>query len=40
MLLLEAKNIIDDLKQIDPRVWISVEKVSKVVGQFSTFYVE
>ncbi|MCK5945907.1 MAG: YitT family protein [Mycoplasmataceae bacterium] len=40
MLLLEVKDIIKDLKQIDPNVWIMETKIKRVVGQFNTSKVD
>ncbi|MEA4276344.1 YitT family protein [Mycoplasma sp. 21DD0573] len=40
ILLLEEKNLIADLKIIDPTVWVSCSKVAKVSGNFNTNYVE
>lgn len=40
LLALETNNIIDDLKKIDPKVWISVTKVLQISGSFTTDYVE
>ncbi|WP_246051804.1 YitT family protein [Mycoplasma nasistruthionis] len=40
MLLLESKNIIHDLKIIDPKIWVSVKGVHSIAGNFNTEYVE
>ncbi|WP_029608922.1 YitT family protein [Mycoplasma simbae] len=40
MLLLEAKNIIKDLKQLHPTIWISVSPVTKTFGLFNTHFVD
>ncbi|WP_051789155.1 YitT family protein [Mycoplasma buteonis] len=40
ILLLESRNLVDDLKLIDPNIWISQSKVEKVNGKFSTQFVE
>ncbi|RIV16799.1 YitT family protein [Mycoplasmopsis gallopavonis] len=40
ILLMEAKNLSDDLKLIDQNVWISETKVDRVTGKFNTTYVE
>ncbi|MBW0594607.1 YitT family protein [Mycoplasmopsis anatis] len=39
-LLFETRNIIEDLKSVDPTVWITVYPITKVVGSFNTQYVE
>ncbi|MFV8413947.1 YitT family protein [Mycoplasma sp. Z355B] len=39
-LLLETKNIIDDLKLVDPNIWISTLSVRSVNGSFNTAFVE
>ncbi|WLP85596.1 YitT family protein [Mycoplasma seminis] len=39
-LLLETKNIVSDLKLVDPNIWISTMSVSDVKGSFNTQYVE
>ncbi|WP_426461140.1 YitT family protein [Mycoplasma hafezii] len=40
ILLLESRNLINDLKLIDPNIWLSFTKVEKVVGKFNTQFVE
>ncbi|EIE40142.1 YitT family protein [Mycoplasmopsis canis] len=40
MLSLETNHIIQDLKMIDPKIWISVQNVSRIVGSFTTDFVE
>ncbi|UUD35922.1 YitT family protein [Mycoplasmopsis citelli] len=40
VLLLESKNLICDLKLIEPNAWISLIPVKEVVGKFNTQYVE
>ncbi|UUM20021.1 MULTISPECIES: YitT family protein [unclassified Mycoplasma] len=40
VLLFESKNLISDLKSIDPKAWISLIPVGNVVGNFDTRYVE
>ncbi|MFV8418841.1 YitT family protein [Mycoplasma sp. CR] len=39
-LLLETKNIINDLKLVDPNIWISTLSVRSVNGSFNTEFVE
>ncbi|QNM93395.1 YitT family protein [Mycoplasma sp. Pen4] len=39
-LLLESKNIIEDLKTIDPNIWISINSIHNIIGKFNTQYVE
>ncbi|SJZ62367.1 YitT family protein [Mycoplasmopsis verecunda] len=39
-LLLETKNIISDLKLVDPKIWISAVSVGGVIGSFNTKFVE
>ncbi|VEU70116.1 YitT family protein [Mycoplasmopsis glycophila] len=40
ILLMEAKNLVDDLKLIDPNIWISQTKIDKIYGKFNIDYVE
>ncbi|VEU76524.1 YitT family protein [Mycoplasmopsis columboralis] len=40
LLLLESKNLINDLKLIDPNIWISMIPVHQVIGKFNTQFVE
>ena len=40
MLLLEVKDVVKDLKKIDPKIWIMETKIKKVIGQFDTTKVE
>lgn len=40
MLFLEAKNIIKDLRNLNPSVWISVNPVNSTLGRFNTHYVD
>lgn len=39
-LLFETRNIIEDVKNVDPTAWITVYPITKVVGSFNTQYVE
>ncbi|TNK92001.1 YitT family protein, partial [Mycoplasmopsis pullorum] len=40
MLLLETKNIIEDLKKVDSTLFISITPVERVIGNFNTQYVD
>ncbi|MGN3867784.1 DUF2179 domain-containing protein [Mycoplasmopsis bovis] len=40
LLTLETKNLISDIKVIDPKAWISIKPVEQVKGAFNTQYVE
>ncbi|WP_406614233.1 YitT family protein [Mycoplasma corogypsi] len=40
VLLMEIRNLVNDLKVIDPKIWISVEPIYSVIGLFNTQYVE
>ncbi|EFF41540.1 YitT family protein [Mycoplasmopsis alligatoris] len=40
MLLLETKNIINDLKQVDRALFISIMPVKNIIGSFNTNFVE
>ncbi|MBU4690277.1 YitT family protein [Mycoplasma sp. ES3157-GEN-MYC] len=40
MLLLETKNIIQDLRVIDPKIWISIKPILKIHGNFNTRFVD
>ncbi|MCS4536907.1 YitT family protein [Mycoplasma sp. CSL7475-4] len=40
MLLLETKNIIKDLRAIDPNIWISIKPTYQIHGNFNTHYVD
>ncbi|BAW18499.1 ABC transporter permease [Mycoplasmopsis bovigenitalium] len=40
MLYLEARNIIKDIRNICPNVWISVKPVHQIIGKFNTQYVD
>ncbi|MGP1451786.1 MAG: YitT family protein [Metamycoplasmataceae bacterium] len=40
MLLLETKNLILDIKKIEPKAWISIKPVKQAIGKFNTSYVE
>ncbi|MHA0273071.1 YitT family protein [Mycoplasma sp. 48589B] len=39
-LLLETKNIMEDLKIVDPNIWVSTVAVRNVTGSFNTEFVE
>ncbi|BAP01214.1 ABC transporter permease protein [Mycoplasmopsis californica HAZ160_1] len=40
LLVLECKNIIKDLRNLHPRVWISIKPVKLTIGHFDTRYVD
>ncbi|WP_406615311.1 DUF2179 domain-containing protein [Mycoplasmopsis hyopharyngis] len=40
MLLLETKNIVLDIKKIEPTAWISIKPVRQAIGKFNTRFVE
>lgn len=40
MLLLETKNLVSDIKIIEPNAWISITPVKWAIGKFNTKYVE
>ncbi|OAB48715.1 YitT family protein [Mycoplasmopsis gallinarum] len=40
MLLFETRAIIRDLKRLDPNIWIQIKPVSKIIGKFSTQFVD
>ncbi|MBZ4195132.1 YitT family protein [Mycoplasma tauri] len=40
LLYLESKDLIDDIKLIDPKAWVAIKPVEEVKGSFNTSFVE